>query len=462
MARRTLAINNGKYIGIESIFTVINGKQINIPEKLKELRIKSQNNELFCPCGCGANLILVAGDKNIREQHFRIKDGQSSNICTYSDESEKSVESKIVLKCWLDDNLRVKDIESRVPICDLSDSSRKYEFTFISRSSAIALDYCNNRVNLSDEKQSILEQNSNGIHIIHVVDYINGSTSGQYPEGLMKIQTRQKYCLLLANRDAEYDAAKMKAVFYRMDINGLWKEITIAEGYLKEFRIEKQGSITFRGNTLNSLLKTAIQIFDDAVSIERHKREEERKAREEELLKQKEEYEQRQKELQKYQEELEEKRRIKAEEEKKKRLEQEELERIRAEKALEEKKRRKEEFERNLESLLEQQEKRVIDEDGNRWVKCEFCGKKAKTTEFVSYGGPVGKQLNIGICKHCFENNPEVEARRIERKNSEKKKYDPTICPECGGMLILRNGKYGKFMACSNYPKCNFTRRASN
>ncbi len=38
MAKRTVALCDGEYIGIETIFTVINGKQINIPEKLAELR----------------------------------------------------------------------------------------------------------------------------------------------------------------------------------------------------------------------------------------------------------------------------------------------------------------------------------------------------------------------------------------------------------------------------------------
>ncbi len=32
------------------------------------------------------------------------------------------------------------------------------------------------------------------------------------------------------------------------------------------------------------------------------------------------------------------------------------------------------------------------------------------------------------------------------------------ICPKCGGNLIERNGKYGKFYGCSNYPKCRFTK----
>ena len=30
-------------------------------------------------------------------------------------------------------------------------------------------------------------------------------------------------------------------------------------------------------------------------------------------------------------------------------------------------------------------------------------------------------------------------------------------CPRCGGELRLRNGKYGPFYGCSNYPNCRFT-----
>lgn len=35
-------------------------------------------------------------------------------------------------------------------------------------------------------------------------------------------------------------------------------------------------------------------------------------------------------------------------------------------------------------------------------------------------------------------------------------KIDADICPKCGGNLVLRNGKYGQFKGCSNYPKCRF------
>lgn len=33
------------------------------------------------------------------------------------------------------------------------------------------------------------------------------------------------------------------------------------------------------------------------------------------------------------------------------------------------------------------------------------------------------------------------------------------VCPRCGGDLVERDGRYGKFLGCSNYPKCRFTRK---
>lgn len=33
-------------------------------------------------------------------------------------------------------------------------------------------------------------------------------------------------------------------------------------------------------------------------------------------------------------------------------------------------------------------------------------------------------------------------------------------CPRCGGNLVLRKGRYGRFYGCSNYPNCNYTHPA--
>lgn len=31
------------------------------------------------------------------------------------------------------------------------------------------------------------------------------------------------------------------------------------------------------------------------------------------------------------------------------------------------------------------------------------------------------------------------------------------MCPECGNPLLIRNGRFGEFIACSNFPKCHYT-----
>ena len=71
MVKRSECLCDGKIIGIESIYTVIDGKQINEKGKLESLRRKSDRKELFCPCGCKSRLILVAGENQLIGQHFK-------------------------------------------------------------------------------------------------------------------------------------------------------------------------------------------------------------------------------------------------------------------------------------------------------------------------------------------------------------------------------------------------------
>ncbi|MGI6077677.1 MAG: type I DNA topoisomerase [Fastidiosipilaceae bacterium] len=37
-------------------------------------------------------------------------------------------------------------------------------------------------------------------------------------------------------------------------------------------------------------------------------------------------------------------------------------------------------------------------------------------------------------------------------------KYIDEACPECGGKLQIKDGRYGQFIACSNFPDCKYTR----
>ena len=46
------------------------------------------------------------------------------------------------------------------------------------------------------------------------------------------------------------------------------------------------------------------------------------------------------------------------------------------------------------------------------------------------------------------------DIKKIKKDNLQKIKQN--ICSKCGGSLVERNGKYGKFTGCANFPKCRF------
>ena len=404
MVQRSVCLCDGKYIGIESIFTVIDGKQINIPDKLSALRTRSRKGELFCPCGCGANLILVAGDRNLRAQHFRLKDSARQHECTAETERPHSIYSKIVLKCWLDEKLNVSDVETRVPICLVGDTARKYEFSFVSRTSKFAVSYSCNRANLSDEKMEILRANSSGIRLIYIVDALNSCGNGQYPEALMKVQERQGYCLLLDVEEMEYSTAKLSAVFYAQDCTGLWREIEFAAGALREFSISEYGRLLYQNAPLAALCEWKKSEFEREVQQEKIRREQQMK----ELL---ERPEREQKQRPKRTQTLPVRRPQNTKSERQRAMEKLVHEKEEAGRRAQ-KKQREEAFRQTLAEQLNQQETQVIDPDGNRWVKCRYCGRVDKTTAFSSYGGR--GSVNLGTCKIC-DRKPVSECPFIQK-----------------------------------------------
>lgn len=64
------------------------------------------------------------------------------------------------------------------------------------------------------------------------------------------------------------------------------------------------------------------------------------------------------------------------------------------------------------------------------------------------------KIVNLNITD---KNERKKHVKNIRTKITEDNdKADNMICPKCGGNLVVRNGKYGSFIGCSNYPKCKF------
>ena len=55
-----------------------------------------------------------------------------------------------------------------------------------------------------------------------------------------------------------------------------------------------------------------------------------------------------------------------------------------------------------------------------------------------------------------FEPSIQEAFKLMPKKEAEKTGED---CPKCGSALVIRNGRYGEFTACSNYPKCKYIKQ---
>ena len=84
---------------------------------------------------------------------------------------------------------------------------------------------------------------------------------------------------------------------------------------------------------------------------------------------------------------------------------------------------------------------------------CEKCG-----SPMVVKTGRFGKFLACSKYPEC-KNTKRIGATGKEK--GEASKPDPTgeDCEKCGSPLVYRKGRFGTFIACSNYPRCRYTQK---
>ncbi len=85
---------------------------------------------------------------------------------------------------------------------------------------------------------------------------------------------------------------------------------------------------------------------------------------------------------------------------------------------------------------------------------CEKCGSK-----MIVKNGRYGRFAACPNYPSCKNTKP-LDKDGAAGESEEKK---PTVadfkCELCGGDMVLRTGRYGSFYACANYPKCKFTKQ---
>lgn len=99
----------------------------------------------------------------------------------------------------------------------------------------------------------------------------------------------------------------------------------------------------------------------------------------------------------------------------------------------------------------------IYKRDGYRCCK---CGRKTNDLEIdhimpISKGGKTHPNNLQTLCKKCNQNKSNViESGTILYNDKVNRR-----CPKCGAPLSKKNGKYGQFYGCINYPKCNYTEK---
>jgi DNA topoisomerase I len=79
---------------------------------------------------------------------------------------------------------------------------------------------------------------------------------------------------------------------------------------------------------------------------------------------------------------------------------------------------------------------------------CERCGQ-----QMVKQVGKFGPFLACSAYPECT-NTKELETADVEGEEAE-----PEPCENCGRPMVMKRGKWGQFLACSGYPECKTTRK---
>jgi DNA topoisomerase-1 len=71
-----------------------------------------------------------------------------------------------------------------------------------------------------------------------------------------------------------------------------------------------------------------------------------------------------------------------------------------------------------------------------------------------------GKKPWVGVLREFYEPFEKHLKAASQRMPSVKAMVEPTteLCEQCGKPMVIRLGRYGKFLSCSGYPECKATR----
>ena len=87
-------------------------------------------------------------------------------------------------------------------------------------------------------------------------------------------------------------------------------------------------------------------------------------------------------------------------------------------------------------------------------IICDKCGAK-----MIVKSGRFGKFAacpNYPKCKNTVK--LDKNGKPIEKKEKQEPEKTDMVCEKCGGAMVKRHGRYGDFYSCENFPKCKNTK----
>ncbi len=91
-----------------------------------------------------------------------------------------------------------------------------------------------------------------------------------------------------------------------------------------------------------------------------------------------------------------------------------------------------------------------------KYVDYNFTAKLEDDLDAISRGEKEWKPLLTEFWKE-FKKEVEHKELNVDRKDVTQEELDEN-CPKCEAKLSIRLGRHGKFIGCTAYPKCNYTR----
>ena len=93
------------------------------------------------------------------------------------------------------------------------------------------------------------------------------------------------------------------------------------------------------------------------------------------------------------------------------------------------------------------------------WFDFLFTPAIKNCSDEFFYDGFEYKLMSISTNMNVLSQNETFFVTKIKiNQKIASIKTDGGTCPQCGGKLIMRKGKYGSFIGCSNFPRCRYTK----